>query len=703
MPWPLCSYSGDVEENILTKVVAAAPPRLPKGSIKKLNIGQSFAEYDIVRDKVGIVVDTPAIRASLDRDRSKCFFVGRRGTGKTAITFQVQSSPQRSLLLLPQLFSPMEKLFAHQDMGNVHQRPFKTLVTSFKRALLDEVIASWVHRGLISLDKKTQSVLTRERNAIEECDFDLRLMQFTKEGFAALDGNQDKEWQRFINRTRDLIDWTNELGDSDWETVAMLDRIDESWDGTDNSVVIVMALMHACVELTANSKVVRPLAFLRENVFERVRQIDKEFARLETFVVALDWSPEMLLELIERRLNAPLIAKFPLHGPTWNAFFEEPASDETSQSLVFDFCQSRPRDVLIYCKYAIEAAQRKFRERIHIEDLHEARKVFSDNRLKELGDEYADNYPQLQLILYRFYGLGRQFTVQGIEDFIRKLLVDSEVKQHCQKWLFKYTQPDLFIKLLYGIGFVGVRDGDAAPVFRSSGPQVMALPPLGVTTLVVIHPTYAEALNLQNSIVNSLAKIDLRNAGLVGDLPGSVDLDEYQRQLVTLQEDIKTLPHGDSDSARFEEIVGDVIRLCFFTSLTNVEAKSRTTDGRVIRDWVAANHSSDGFWQLVRQRYNATQVIWECKNYADLQSSDFHQASYYINDKTGKFLVLAFRGTEKKKHYFEHIRRIAEKDGGVVLLLGQKDLEVFMRQAINGKSSESHVRELYDSTVRAIS
>jgi hypothetical protein len=685
------------------KLPAVSPARLPKDTLKKLNIGQSFAEYDIIRDKAAVVVDTPAMRSALDRDRSKCFFIGRRGTGKTAITFQITNGMLRSLLLLPQLFSPIEKFFSVEVMEDVHQRPFKTLVTSFKRSLVDEVVASWAKRGLMSLDRRTPSPITRERNAIEDHDFDLRLMQFAKDGFEALNNELDKEWHRHINRTKELLDFVDEIVEDGWETTVMLDRIDESWDGSDGSVILVMALMHACVELTASSKAIRPLVFLRENVFERVRELDREFARLETFVVSLDWTREMLLEMIERRLNLPLIAKYQLHGPTWDAYFEQPASGESSQDLVFNYCQGRPRDVLIYCKYAIEAAQRKLHQRILIEDLQEARRVFSDNRLKELADEYADNYPQLQLVLARFYGLGRQFTIQGIDDFIRKLLVDSEVKQHCQTWIFKYTQPEVFIKLMYDIGFIGIKEGDSAPFFRSSGPQTVGVPPIGLKTLVEIHPTYSDALNLQNSIINSLAKVDLREAGLIGDLPGAVDIDEYQRQLLTLQEDLKTLPHGTASSTRFEDIVGDVIKLCFFRSLTNVEPKSRTVDDRVVRDWVSANHASEGFWQLVRQRYNATQVIWECKNYADLEASDFHQASYYINDKIGRFVVLVFRGAERKKHYFEHVRRIADKDNGIVLMITQKDMETFIRQAINGKSNQAHIQEIYDQTVREIS
>ncbi|MGA2426592.1 MAG: hypothetical protein ABSG07_21530, partial [Terriglobales bacterium] len=62
----------------------ASVPKLPKGSLKRLTLGQSFAEYDKVLEKSNVFVETPAIRAALDLERSKCFFVGRRGTGKTA-------------------------------------------------------------------------------------------------------------------------------------------------------------------------------------------------------------------------------------------------------------------------------------------------------------------------------------------------------------------------------------------------------------------------------------------------------------------------------------------------------------------------------------------------------------------------------------------------------------------------------------------
>ena len=75
-----------------------------------------------------------------------------------------------------------------------------------------------------------------------------------------------------------------------------------------------------------------------------------------------------------------------------------------------------------------------------------------------------------------------------------------------------------------------------------------------------------------------------------------------------------------------------------------------------------------------------------------------------MTKEIGYFVVLSYRGDEIKKHYYEHIRRISsEKDGGIILLLTDKDLQVFLRQALNGKVKEDHIQDIYDRTVRMIS
>lgn len=682
---------------------ARVPYALPKGSLNKIHLGQSFAEYDLVRSRPELFVRTPALNAALEHPSSKCFYVGRRGTGKTAITYYLTSKFEKNAVqILPQLFSSINVPLDLEQLRDTRQRPFKSLVTCFKRALLDEVFLHWIQNGQVKLHRLSP-VLSRERNYSEQFDFDLRILSFVDEIFEAYSDRNNKNWLRLINlpkeMSREMEEWREGQA---WDYLLLIDRIDESWDGSDKSVILLMALMHACVELSATVEVVRPLVFLRENIFERVRQLDNEFARLETFVVSVDWSKELLLEMIERRLNLPFIAKIPLGGPTWDYFFEHVAG-QSSRTMVFEYCQDRPRDVLTYCSFALEAAQVHKHEIIKIEDLQAARRRFSDSRLKDLGDEYQENYPQIQLVLARFYGLGREYTIPGITSFIKKLLIDEEIKQYCAKWIYDFTTPDRFGQLMYNIGFFGIKE-DSNVLFRSLGAQSPTPPPITNSTHLVIHPSYAEALSIQNILIDKLDEtISLQKAGLLSDLPEAIDLDDYNNRLNELQVDLKTLPAGDVTAGRYEQIVGDIIKLCFFQSLTNVEQKVRDVDGRVIRDWIAANRASSGFWEMIRQRYHATQVVWECKNYENLDADAFHQVSYYMTQEIGRFAVLSFRG-KVRSHYYEHIKRIAnEKGGGIVLLLTDQDLLVFLRQASHGKIKENHIQDIYDRTVRQIS
>ena len=678
--------------------------QLPSNALSRVDLGDIFAEYDkLLLRQPGVFVKTPALEAASSPTSTKSFFVGRRGTGKTAITYYLTTiQPKTAIQLHPLAFVPTSLDYDLTRLRDTRQKYFKSLVHCFKRALQLEVLRIWNQQRLITFERLA-APLVKERNHVEDEDFDTRLLTFMEEIFSSLDKASDKHWLKQINRSKDIGKHMNALvedGTANRITL-LIDRLDEAWDGTDKAVVFLMAMMHACVELNASANHLRPLLFLRENIFERVRQIDNEFSRLETSVVSLDWTRELLLEVVERRLNAPFSTKLPLRGPTWDHFFES-LDNESSRDFVFTYCQERPRDVLMFCSMAIQAARSHARTRVAIEDIQEARRKFSESRLKDLGDEYAENYPQIQLVLSRFYGLGQYWLPSGIDAFVRKLLVDDEVKDLCKTWIFNFTVPDRFIHLLYGIGFVGVGDKDS-PQYRSLGAGTGSLPAMTHASHVVIHPSYTDALNLRNIIISTLTEdVVLTKEGILVDLPEGINLNTYTSTLTALEQDLKTLPKGKAAASKFEDVVGEVIRLCFFRSLTNVQPKVREVSGCCIRDWIAANHATHGFWEVVRLRYHATQVIWECKNYDDLAADDFHQTSYYMNQAIGYFIVVAFRG-EVLRHYYEHIKRIAAEKNGLVLLFTEKDLLVFIRQARNGKVKESHIQELYDKTVREIS
>lgn len=674
--------------------------QLPKDALHRINLGHSFAEYDgNLLQNPSVFVRTPALNAALDSNSTKCFFVGRRGTGKTAIAYHLTSKTQFAIPIHPLAFVPASVDLSLDELRDTRQRPFQSLIRAYMRALVDEALSEWARNRAIRLDRLPDD-LTRERPLVEDFDFDKRAITLLSEIAGSLAG-PEKDWLKDMNRAKVVVRAADELGiNSGVRATILLDRLDEAWDGSDKAVLFLMALMHACVQLTSNCKAIRVLLFLRENIFERVRQLDNEFARLETSVVSLDWTRALLLELVERRLQLPFTTKPALGGETWDHFFECDAN-HSSQAIVFSFCHERPRDILTYCSFAIETAQSQKHNLVTVEDLQAARRRFSESRLKDLADEYSENFPHVGLMLGRFYGLGNEFVLPALTGFIQKLLVDEEIKQQCAMWFFRYTAPVQFVELLYNIGFIGIRTSVGIS-FRSLGIKSPTPPPIESKTHAVIHPCYCDALNVSQTVISTIGDdITLRSEGIVLELPQGTSLESYQAALDEIREEISTLPLGHPGATQWEKVIGDVLRLCFFQALVNVEERCRNQGGTVIRDWIAANVAQSGFWEMVRVRYGATQVIWECKNCIDLQAEDFHQAMYYISRAAGRFVVIAFRGEIHNRHY-EHLRRIAESDG-LVLLLGQRDIEVFVRQARNGKLKESHIRDVYDRIVRKVS
>lgn len=416
--------------------------------------------------------------------------------------------------------------------------------------------------------------------------------------------------------------------------------------------------------------------------------------------LGLDWTGAQLFELIERRLNRSLTAKFPLGGQVWNAFFESP---EVAKTEIFDYCHNRPRDILIYVSHAIDLAKERRHLTIQLEDVDGARRRFSDNRFKDLGDEYAENYPQIALVLNRFYGLGRRFTPGGIESFIRKLLSDREIIDLCGGWIFEYQQMEQFVRLLYNIGFIGLKRPGQETRFRALGPQETSPPAVTDADEIEVHKSYWDALDLQDALVRELPEdSEFGRFGVIYDLPGGLNPTAYAERLDDLAVRLQEIPLGIEGARDFETAVGDVIKLCFFRALENVEERVRNANGSVIRDWIASNRAQTGFWSVMRQRYDATQIIWECKNYTDLKADDFHQVAYYSSKAIGRLVVVAFRG-KIQPSYYSHIQRIVSEFNGMIIPIGIQDLRAFVRQNRNGKITEGLIQDRYDQIARKVS
>ena len=73
--------------------------------------------------------------------------------------------------------------------------------------------------------------INKERGLVENCDFDLRVLNLVDEVFEAYTSPNQKLWLRQINRAKDLVDEVNDARENaNFDFVLLIDRLDESWD-----------------------------------------------------------------------------------------------------------------------------------------------------------------------------------------------------------------------------------------------------------------------------------------------------------------------------------------------------------------------------------------------------------------------------------------------------------------------------------------
>src|ERR1700681_2243351 len=142
------------------------PVQLPKDALQRVQIGQSFAEYDLIRDYPSLFVSTPASLAATQADNKKCFFVGRRGAGKTAIAYHILAKNRRAVSIIPQVFDLLKLPLANDEFRDTRQRPFKSLVCALERALLGELVSLWRKAHVWDFNEGAPSI-SKERGLIE--------------------------------------------------------------------------------------------------------------------------------------------------------------------------------------------------------------------------------------------------------------------------------------------------------------------------------------------------------------------------------------------------------------------------------------------------------------------------------------------------------------------------------------------------------
>jgi hypothetical protein len=444
--------------------------------LEGLNLGASSAENEL-RDLGQYYLKTdPFMRAERGEAR---LIVGRKGSGKTAIFYQLRDRIRRDksnmvVDLKPEGYQLLK--FKDQVLNILNTGSQIHTITAFwEYLLLLEICQSLIEKDKLHHLRdhdlyepyKRLSALYVNDEYIVEGDFSermSRILEHIRNDFQAKYSDKDHEkvdlsqaeitnliYRHDVNKLRDEVLDYIESKNSLW---LLFDNLDKGWPAhglKTEDLIIIRSLIEATrkIERDLHKRHIEAhtLIFLRNDVYELL--VDETSDRGKEAIANVDWNdPDALKELIRKRVLFNGIgnsaAKF---EELWPALCVSHVNGEESFSYLLDRSLMRPRfliDLINFCKgNAVTLGHEKIDE----SDLLKGVNLFSDSILNDIGYELRDVYPIAENVLYAFIGTSAELSLDHIKSQLTQIGIDE--KQHQQ-----------IIELMLWYSFLGFIDGN---------------------------------------------------------------------------------------------------------------------------------------------------------------------------------------------------------------------------------------------------
>jgi hypothetical protein len=121
------------------------------------------------------------------------------------------------------------------------------------------------------------------------------------------------------------------------------------------------------------------------------------------------------------------------------------------------------------------------------------------------------------------------------------------------------------------------------------------------------------------------------------------DLSDVRTQrLGAIVEDLSHLDTGHEGHVAFEKWVLQAAKILFPPAISNLQLKANPSATQQ-RDVVGTIMAQSGFWRRIREDYSTRQIIFECKNYEEMEPDDFRQVLSYLSGEYGRMAVVVTR------------------------------------------------------------
>jgi hypothetical protein len=465
-------FAGDVYEILQKTDVVAAVPGSP---LQRISLGDPMAENEF-QSLGAYYVQTDEYNRALRGEVN--LVVGRKGTGKTALFFQVRDRIRRDKQNIVIDLKPegYQLLKLKENVLDLLSEGAKAhLITAFWEYLLLLEICRKVlekDRSRYRFDAtgadayRTLERLYRGGIASTEGDFSERLLLLSQEIINAYQQQygQAKNVRLTADEVTNLLHTTtiadlrealaSYLGQKG-QVLVLFDNLDKGWAykgiGT-GDILILRCLIDAARKVQREMRKadveMSCIVFVRNDIYELLMNSSPDFGKEAR--ASLDWSdPDLLREVLRRRLSQSFpeqVSFAQVWGLICVSHYE---GEETSQFLI-ERSLMRPRHLLRLVGYCKSFAVNLDHEKMEAEDIAKGIRSYSNDLVLEADRELADVEPSAEGLLYEFV---REPSELSEEDLHLLLKIHDTPNEKLQ---------DVTDFLLY-LGFLGVRVGNEDP------------------------------------------------------------------------------------------------------------------------------------------------------------------------------------------------------------------------------------------------
>jgi hypothetical protein len=441
-------------------------------------------------------VTTPQAKAALELRKSH--FLGRKGAGKSALFTQLGSlfikAGHTKLRVIP--ITPNEYAWSalrqYKEAGllseQAHANAWKfTIAVEIAAVLTEESDALYhesTHSNLKRLRKfiqenyggKLPDAVTTAKRLVKGLDsFDLGAFGF-KVGFKRGEGDQPLTPQIVDLLFNDLQKLADDIG-----IVVAFDRLDDSWDGSDEAKSLLIGLLKATKEINdkysdpKNVNGISCAVFLRSDIYDSLQFDDKDKHRpLEE---SITWTVDLLRKMVNERLPKDVSV---------DELFE--AGEMRGSIAPFNYIVKRtflrPREVIQFLQECINRAGRESTE-ITKDAIRYAEDKYSVWKVEDVKQEYRRLHPMFEdLIEALRQGFHRYDSVHEFENHLKERVPKVIGKLGTRRAM----------ELLFDASVIGVRLGNAGSARFKCEDSDLVLPTSGG---VYIHQSLIKGLNLR--------------------------------------------------------------------------------------------------------------------------------------------------------------------------------------------------------------